>query len=133
MREATILARRARLADLVELMRLESANEGLGGKAMLNALSTALFAFVLCLASEDATTPTGLLALARNAQLVLALSALLNEPNRVWTPPALAARCNMSPATFIRHFHARLGRSAADLLIDIHMTIAANQLGETRL
>jgi AraC-like DNA-binding protein len=47
---------------------------------------------------------------------------------RPWTLPELAQRCNMSRATFIRHFQVRLGRSASDLLTDIRMTVAANAL-----
>ena len=40
----------AQLAGLVSLMRSESADDHLGGRAMLNALSTAMFALVLRLA-----------------------------------------------------------------------------------
>jgi AraC family transcriptional activator of mtrCDE len=95
---------------------------------MLNALSTALFAITLRLASEVTEPPDGLLALAGNPRLVPALTALFNEPARAWTLPELARRCNMSRATFIRHFQERLGRSASDLLTDIRMTVAANAL-----
>jgi AraC family transcriptional activator of mtrCDE len=45
-------------------MRSESADDHLGGRAMLNALSTAMFALVLQLASETHDAPRGLLALA---------------------------------------------------------------------
>jgi AraC family transcriptional regulator, activator of mtrCDE len=119
---------RAQVAGLVGLMRAESATENLGGLAMLNALSTALFAVALRLASEVTEPPDGLLALAGNPRLVPALTALFNEPARAWTLPELARRCNMSRATFIRHFQERLGRSASNLLTDIRMTVAANAL-----
>ena len=56
----------AQVAGLVALMRAESATENLGGLAMLNALSTALFAVALRLASEVTEPPDGLLALAGN-------------------------------------------------------------------
>jgi AraC family transcriptional activator of mtrCDE len=118
----------AQVAGLVSLMRAESAAENLGGMAMLNALSTALFAIALRLASEIAEPPGGLLALAGNPRLAPALTALFNEPARGWTLPELARRSNMSRATFIRHFQERLGRSASDLLTDIRMTVAANAL-----
>ena len=118
----------AQVAGLVGLMRAESATENLGGLAMLSALSTALFAIALRLASEVTEPPDGLLALAANPRLVPALTALFNEPARTWTLPELAQRCNMSRATFIRHFQERLGRSASDLLTDIRMTVAANAL-----
>jgi AraC family transcriptional regulator, activator of mtrCDE len=54
------------VVGLVALMRAESATENLGGLAMLNALSTALFAAALRLASEITEPPDGLLALAGN-------------------------------------------------------------------
>ena len=116
------------LASLVGLLRSESAEELLGGLAMLNALSTAMFALVLRLASETVDTPDGLLALAGNPRLAPALTALFNNPAHPWTLPELAALCNMSRATFIRQFQQRLGRSATDLLTDIRMTVAANAL-----
>jgi AraC family transcriptional activator of mtrCDE len=118
----------AQVVGLVSLMRAESATENLGGLAMLNALSTALFAIALRLASEAIEPPDGLLALAGNPRLVPALIAIFNEPARPWTVPELAQRCNMSRATFIRHFQERLGRSATELLTDIRMTVAANAL-----
>ena len=118
----------AQVAGLVGLMRAESATENLGGLAMLNALSTALYAITLRLASEVIEPPDGLLALAGNPRLVPALSAPFNEPARAWTFPELAHRCNMSRATFIRHSQERLGRSASYLLSDIRMTVAANAL-----
>src|SRR5690349_13116252 len=70
----------AQVAGLVGLMRAESATENLGGLAMLNALSTALFAITLRLASQVTEPPDGLLALAGNQRLVPALPALFNEP-----------------------------------------------------
>jgi AraC family transcriptional activator of mtrCDE len=67
----------AQLAGLVKLMRAESAADRLGGRAMLNALSTAMFALVLRLASESADAPVGLLALAGHPRLAPA-----NRPAR---------------------------------------------------
>jgi AraC family transcriptional regulator, activator of mtrCDE len=118
----------AQVVRLVSLMRSESVVENLGGLAMLNALSTALFTLTLRLASEAHETPTGLLALAGNSRLSPALTALFNEPARAWTLPELARLCHMSRATFIRHFQERLGRSASDLLTDVRMTVASNAL-----
>ncbi|MBV8168559.1 MAG: cupin domain-containing protein [Alphaproteobacteria bacterium] len=124
---------RATVVELIGLMRAESAAEHLGSLAMLNALSTALFALALRLAGETEPSPEGLLALAGNPRLAPALTVLFNEPARPWTLPELARRCNMSRATFIRHFQDRLGRSAADLLTDIRMTVAAGALATSEL
>jgi AraC family transcriptional regulator, activator of mtrCDE len=116
------------LVGLVSLMRGESAVDHLGGRAMLNALSTAMFALVLRLASEADEAPVGLLALAADPRLEPALAALFNQPARAWSLPKLARLCNMSRATLARHFQEKLGRSASDLLTDIRMALAANEL-----
>jgi AraC family transcriptional activator of mtrCDE len=123
----------AQLAGLVSLMRSESADDHLGGRAMLNALSTAMFALVLRLASETEDAPRGLLALAGHPRLAPAVAALFNEPARAWSLPDLARLCNMSRATLARQFQEKLGRSASDLLTDIRMTLAANELTRSSL
>jgi AraC family transcriptional regulator, activator of mtrCDE len=118
----------AQLAELVSLMRSESAIENVGGRAMLNALSTAMFALTLRLASETKDPPAGLLALVGHPRLAPALAAMFNEPARSWSLPELARICHMSRSTFVRQFQDSLGRSASDLLTDIRMTLAANEL-----
>jgi AraC family transcriptional activator of mtrCDE len=118
----------AELAGLVALMRNETADDRIGGRAMLNALSTAMFALVLRLASETEAAPRGLLAIASHPRLAPAVAALFNEPARAWSLPELARLCNMSRATLARQFQEKLGRSASDLLTDIRMTLAANEL-----
>lgn len=121
------------LAGLVALMRGESADDRLGGRAMLNALSSAMFALVLRLASVTDDAPRGLLALAGHPRLAPAVAALFNEPARAWSLPELARLCGMSRATLVRQFQEKLGRSAADLLTDIRMTLAANELKKSSL
>lgn len=121
------------LAGLVALMRSESADDRLGGRAMLNALSSAMFALVLRLASLADEAPRGLLALAGHPRLAPAVAALFNEPARAWSLPELARLCGMSRATLVRQFQEKLGRSAADLLTDIRMTLAANELRKSSL
>jgi AraC family transcriptional activator of mtrCDE len=100
---------------------------------MLNALSTAMFALVLRLASETEDAPRGLLALAGHPRFAPAVAALFNDPARAWSLPELAQLCNMSRATLARQFQAKLGRSASDLLTDIRMTLAANELKKSSL
>ncbi|WAS96797.1 cupin domain-containing protein [Nannocystis punicea] len=119
------------LAGLVSLMRTESADERVGGHAMLNALSTALFALTLRLASDAGQGPSGLLALANHPRLAPAVEAMFHEPGRPWTLPDLARLCGMSRATAARQFEQTLGRSASDLLTDIRMTVAARELKNT--
>lgn len=116
------------LASLVDLMRMVSVGAKPGGHAILNALTSALFTLVLRAASETGQAPAGLLALAGHPRLAPAISAMFAEPARPWSLPELADLCNMSRATFMRHFHDNLGRSATELLTDIRMTLAANEL-----
>ncbi|CAG9168966.1 HTH-type transcriptional regulator MtrA [Cupriavidus laharis] len=116
------------LASLVGLMRMESTGDKLGGFAMLNALTSALFTLVLRAASESEKAPAGLLALASHPRLAPAISAMFADPARPWTLPDLADLCSMSRATFMRHFQEKLGRSAIELLTDIRMSLAANEL-----
>jgi AraC family transcriptional activator of mtrCDE len=116
------------LASLVGLMRTESAGDKLGGFAILNALTSALFTLVLRAASESEQAQAGLLALSGHPRLAPAISAMLADPARPWNLPDLAALCSMSRATFVRHFQDKLGRSAIELLTDIRMSLAANEL-----
>ncbi|RZF25459.1 AraC family transcriptional regulator [Paraburkholderia sp. UYCP14C] len=116
------------LANFVRFMRGESTGEKVGGYAVLNALSSALFTIVLREASKSEQAPTGLLALAGHPRLAPAISAMFAHPARAWNLPELAALCNMSRATFMRHFQETLGCSAVDLLTDIRMSHAANEL-----
>jgi len=118
----------SQLASLVRLMRMESAGDRAGGHAILNALSSALFALVLRAASEGDKAPEGLLALAGHPRLAPAIAAMFADPTRSWKLPDLADLCGMSRATFMRHFQDRLGCSALDLLTDLRMSLAANEL-----
>ena len=126
--EAGIRSASNRLAGFVGLMRDESTGDRMGGYAILNALSSALFTLVLREASESERAPAGLLALAGHPRLAPAISAMFSEPARSWSLPDLAGLCSMSRATFMRHFQDTLGRSAIDLLTDIRMSLAANEL-----
>lgn len=119
------------LNSLIGLLRDESLNEQLGGVAMLNALSTALMAVVLRYAAHSKQTASGLLALASNPRLAPALNEMFGNPAHAWSLPELAALCNMSRATFVRHFQDALGCSATDYLTDIRMSKAAHLLRES--
>jgi AraC family transcriptional activator of mtrCDE len=121
----------AQVTHLIAMMRTESAADQLGGRAMLNALSTALFTLTLRLSSESGDAPAGLLALAGNPRLAPVITAMFERPAHPWTLPAIARLCNLSRATVVRLFNESLGRSASDLLADIRMTLAANELRNT--
>jgi AraC family transcriptional activator of mtrCDE len=125
---AQSLPQAERLSRLVALMRAETMDNEVGSGAILNALSSALFALTLRAAGEAGQGRTGVLALAAHPRLAPAAAAMFNDPARAWTLPELAGLCSMSRATFMRHFQASLGRSALDLLTDIRMSAAANAL-----
>jgi AraC family transcriptional activator of mtrCDE len=126
--EEGIVSASNHLASLVGLMRMESDGDKPGGRAILNALSSALFTLVLRAASESEQASAGLLALAGHPRLAPAISAMFADPARPWNLPDLADLCSMSRATFMRHFQDALGRSAIELLSDIRMSLAANEL-----
>ncbi len=125
---AQSLPQAERLSRLVALMRAETMDNEVGSGAILNALSSALFALTLRAAGEAGQARTGVLALAAHPRLAPAATAMFNDPARAWTLPELAGLCSMSRATFMRHFQASLGCSALDLLTDIRMSAAANAL-----
>jgi AraC family transcriptional regulator, activator of mtrCDE len=122
------LSASSHLTSLLALMRMESTEDKPGGGAILNSLTSALFTLVLRAASEAEQAPVGLLALAGNPRLAPAISAMFSDPARSWSLPELAELCNMSRATFMRHFQDQFGRSAIELLFDIRMSLAANEL-----
>jgi AraC family transcriptional activator of mtrCDE len=131
--EALAAVAGSRLYKLIELMREEALEQGPGSESMLNHLSAALFGLTLRLGSLIDEAPQGLLALSGNRQLLPALTAIFEQPQEAWSLPRLAALCNMSRATFIRHFDAAFGRSATDLLSDVRMAVAGNKLESTRM
>jgi AraC family transcriptional activator of mtrCDE len=118
----------SQLSGLVGLMRMESAGDRAGGHAILNALSSVLFTLVLRAASEAGKSTEGLLALAGHPRLASAVATMFADPARQWKLPELADLCGMSRATFMRQFQDKLGRSALDLLTDLRMSMAANEL-----
>ncbi|WP_109475954.1 AraC family transcriptional regulator [Paraburkholderia sp. C35] len=120
-----------RLGRLVALMRAEAIDNEVGSGAILNGLSSAMFALTLRVASEAGEARTGMLALGAHPRLAPAAAAMFNDPARGWTLPELAGLCSMSRATFMRQFQASLGRSAMDLLTDIRVGAAANALRKT--
>jgi AraC family transcriptional regulator, activator of mtrCDE len=127
-REEGIGSASSQLSGLVGLMRMESAGDMAGGRAILNALSSVLFTLVLRAASEIGKSTEGLLALAGNPRLAPAIAAMFADPARPWKLPDLADLCGMSRATFMRQFQDKLGRSALDFLTDLRMSLAANEL-----
>lgn len=91
-------------------------------------MTAVLFTLTLRAASKSDAPPVGLLSLASQTRLAPAISAIFNFPERPWNIHDLANLCNMSRATFMRHFKEMSGRSAMDFLTDIRANLAANEL-----
>lgn len=123
-----VVSASSHLTSLMKLMRVESDSDKPGGYAILNALTAALFTLALRAASESEPAPKGLLAVAAHPRLIPAISAMFDDPAHAWSLTELADLCSMSRATFTRHCHDTLGRTAIDLLLDIRMSLAANEL-----
>ena len=126
--EESVKSASHRLANLIELMRMECNGDKSGGYAIFSALSPVLFTLALSTASESEPTPSGWLALAACPRLAPAIYAMFSDPAHPWDLSDLAELCGMSRATFMRHFQERLGRSAFKLLTDIRLGLAANEL-----
>jgi len=60
-------------------------------------------------------------------------TAIAGNPAQPWSLPELASLCNMSRATFVRHFHQAMGRSASNFLLEIKMSLASKQLRQSSL
>lgn len=119
-----------RLVRLIALLRDEAYESAPGSESLVNHLSGALFALTLRYASASDAPPRGLLALAQRPRLQPAIDAMFETPGKPWTLPELAELCHMSRATFARHFDEAIGRSAADVLTDIRMTLAGRMLAQ---
>ena len=119
-----------RLVRLIALLRDEAYEAAPGSESLVNHLSGALFALTLRYASAGDAPPRGLLALAQRPRLQPAIDAMFEAPGKPWTLPELAQLCHMSRATFARHFDEAIGRSAAEVLTDIRMTLAGRMLAQ---
>ncbi|QGZ57774.1 AraC family transcriptional regulator [Paraburkholderia acidiphila] len=119
-----------RLVRLIALLRDEAYEAAPGSESLVNHLSGALFGLTLRYASAGDAPPRGLLALAQRPRLQPAIDAMFEAPGKPWTLPELAELCHMSRATFARHFDEAIGRSAADVLTDIRMTLAGRMLAQ---
>jgi AraC family transcriptional regulator, activator of mtrCDE len=128
---ATATTAGTRLTRLIELMREEATDQGPGSETLVNHLSAALFGLTLRFATEGATPPHGLLALAGRPRLQPAITAMFDKPGEPWTLDQFAALCNMSRATFVRQFQEAIGRSATDVLTEVRMTVAGRLLMQT--
>jgi len=120
------------LRALVDLLQSEAEHERPGAAAILNQLSSALFALLLRAWTESALPPPGMLGVLAEKRLQPALTAMVHQPGEPWTLESLALKCFMSRATFARIFTKAAGMPPAAMLTQIRMQEAARLLGERR-
>ncbi|WP_423195242.1 Putative araC-like transcription regulator [Cupriavidus sp. H19C3] len=116
------------LQALVTLLRDETSEARPGSSAVVSHLASALFLLLLRAWLAQAQPAPGLFALGADARLHHALHAMLGEPGHAWTLEALAARCSMSRATFVRTFRTVAGATPGEVLGHIRMTQASQWL-----
>ncbi|NMU90488.1 AraC family transcriptional regulator, partial [Achromobacter ruhlandii] len=125
---AATLGDNTALAALLALMRAEAGQPRLGGAAIINQLSTALFTLVLRALVHDGRQTRGLLALRADPTLAPAVHTMRRSPCEPWTLATLAQRCHSSPPPFARQLLPPTGLTPLPLLTAIRMAHAARQL-----
>jgi AraC family transcriptional activator of mtrCDE len=134
-----LLVRSSRQGDfpglhaLVRLLQHETADERVGGSAVILQLSSALFTLLLRAWLEDANDAgyPGVLAVLTDRRLGTALRKMLEAPAHPWRVDDLAQACHMSRATFARLFNHLCGAPPADVLARPRMALAARELART--
>jgi AraC family transcriptional activator of mtrCDE len=120
------------LQMIVTLMRSEADQQAPGALAIVTALSQALLVMALRLVADQLSDTASILHVLTDARLSIAVRALLAEPGRAWTIEELGDVAAMSRATFARQFHAKIGVTVADFLLQVRMASACKLLRDTR-
>jgi len=113
------------LRALVGLMSHEALRPRIGAEAIINELSTALFAMVLRAYVETQVLPAGGLALLTSTPMRAALQAIMDEPGRDWKVSDLARLAHMSRASFAKAFTRLSDRTPMAVLAQLRMERAA--------
>lgn len=123
----------APLPALVKMLRGEADSEQAGAHYLLDALSQALFTWILRAHLASHGQHTGTLALLSDQRLGRAWQSMLEDPAHEWTVDALADIASMSRATFMRAFVRVAGVSPWALLTQVRMELAFNLLSHSHL
>lgn len=118
----------SQLKTAVSMIRTEFSSEKPGAPMILAPLAPVLFVISFRILSGLSEPPKGLLAAAACEKLAPVLEGLFTSPSKNWTLEEFAALCGISRATMLRHFQRTLGCSPMELLQDIRMAVAANEL-----
>ncbi|MDI2146198.1 AraC family transcriptional regulator [Pseudomonas sp. ITA] len=121
------------LQALVELLRGEADGHQLGARALLDALSQALFTLILRAHLHHHGEKNGALALLADKRMGPVWQAFLADPAHDWDIGSLAQMAAMSRATFMRTFVRLAGVSPWTLLTRIRMELAFSLLSHSHL
>ncbi len=116
------------LRMLLAMLGRESADNQPGSKVIVRELSTTLFTLILRALITQIDAKPGLLSLLASSRLAPAVSSVLAEPNGNWTLAHLADRCNLSRATFARHFSRCTSLTPQEWVTQVRMTLGARLL-----
>ncbi|MBI3899293.1 MAG: AraC family transcriptional regulator [Gammaproteobacteria bacterium] len=123
----------AQFRQLIDLLFIEAQADALAATAVLDRLADALMFYVIRYAVAGNATSAGLLAALRDKQICAALISMCEQPERAWTLEALAEQVFLSRSTFAERFHALLGQTPMDFLLDWRMQRARRWLEQDRL
>lgn len=112
------------LAQLSQVLMLESQDEGLGTSSVVNKLADTLFVMVVRFYLRQCPNPRGLMAGLADPGLRKVLDAMHRQPGEDWTLERLAKLAGMSRTTFAQRFSEQVGNTPNDYLTRWRMTQA---------
>jgi len=121
------------LQGLLGMLQDEADSARPGARAVVNQLSSALFALLMRAWVEQNTAMPGLFALLAQPRLQPAVRAMLETPERPWQLAELAAACHLSRSAFARIFQQTANATPNDILTQTRMTRAATFLRQGHL
>lgn len=116
------------LETSISMIRSELSEANPGAPMILAPFAPVLFVIAFRILSGLSEPPTGLIAAAACEKLAPVLDGIFDNPSNTWTLHGFAELCGVSRATMLRHFQLTLGCSPMELLQDIRMALAANEL-----
>lgn len=121
------------LHALASVFRSEHQHRQQGSHMIVDALGKALLAYGLRLGSYAEVIEPSILALGADPRLSKAVYAVVRDPAQPWSIDTLAALCQMSRTTFIRHFQAQSGCKIAEFIAKIRVLHACKLLTDSTI
>ena len=122
------LASHPSLKPICNLLAIEAFTEGGGRQVALDRLFEYLLIIIVRLVVAEGTVERGVLAGLSDLRLCRALTAMHENPGRLWTLDTLSAAAGMSRTRFAAHFRMVVGRTPLCYLAGWRMTLAQREL-----